>query len=68
MNSTCEWWDDTYRLKPQILGENPVPVPLWPTKIPTCAGVGSKSAVRGERPATNRLSHGAAWRSIPSVK
>jgi hypothetical protein len=39
----------------EVRGEKPVPVPLCPPQIP-----GSNPDLRGERPATNRLSHGTA--------
>jgi hypothetical protein len=40
------------------LGEKPVPVPLCPPQIPHGLDLGSNPGLRGERPATNRLSHG----------
>jgi hypothetical protein len=42
------------------LGEKPVPVPLCPPQISHGLEVGSNPGLRGERPATNRLSHGTA--------
>jgi hypothetical protein len=42
------------------LGEKPVPVPLCPPQISHGLDLGSNSGLRGERPATNRLSHGTA--------
>jgi hypothetical protein len=46
------------------LGEKPVPVPLCPPQISHGLDLGSNTGLRGERPATNRLSHGTAllWR------
>jgi hypothetical protein len=41
------------------LGEKPVPVPLCP-QISHGLDLGSNPGLRGERPATNRLSHGTA--------
>ena len=48
------------------LGEKPVPVPLCPPQISRGLDLG----LRGERPATNRLSHGTAitgkrWPNAP---
>jgi hypothetical protein len=42
------------------LGEKPVPVPLCPPQISHGLYLGSNPGLRGERPATNRLSHGTA--------
>jgi hypothetical protein len=42
------------------LEEKPVPVPLCPPQISHGLDLGSNLALRGERPATNRLSHGTA--------
>jgi hypothetical protein len=42
------------------LGEKPFPVPLCPPQISHGLDLGSKPGLRGERPATNRLSHGTA--------
>jgi hypothetical protein len=38
------------------LGEKPVPVPLCPPQISHGLDLGSNPGLRGERPATNRLS------------
>jgi hypothetical protein len=43
--------------KTEVLGEKSVPVPLCPPHI---TKPGSNPGLRGERPATNRLSHGTA--------
>jgi hypothetical protein len=43
------------------LGEKPVPVPLCPPQISHGLDLGSNPGLRGERPATNRLSHGTAY-------
>jgi hypothetical protein len=40
------------------LGEKSVPVPLCPPQISHGLDLGSDPGLRGERPATNRLSHG----------
>jgi hypothetical protein len=45
--------------KTEKLGENPVPVPLLLPQIPHIE-LGANSGCRGERTATNRLSHGTA--------
>jgi hypothetical protein len=37
------------------------------TTNPTWTDLGSNSALRGERPATNRLSHGTAHHNISNV-
>jgi hypothetical protein len=42
------------------LGEKPVPMPLCPPQISHGLDLGSNPGLRGERPATNRLSHGTA--------
>ena len=42
------------------LGEKPVPVPLCPPQISHGLDLGSHPGLCGERPATNRLSHGTA--------
>ena len=42
------------------LGEKPVPVPLCPPKISHGLDPESNPGLRGERPATYRLSHGTA--------
>jgi hypothetical protein len=46
------------------LGEKPVPVPLCPPQISHGLDLGSNPGLRGERPATNRLSHGTALCSL----
>jgi hypothetical protein len=43
------------------LGEKPVPVPLCPPQISHRLDLGSNPGLRGERLATNRLSHGTAY-------
>jgi hypothetical protein len=42
------------------LGEKPVPVPLRPPQMSHGLDLGSNPDLRGERPATKRLSHGMA--------
>jgi hypothetical protein len=38
----------------------PAPAPLYPTTNPTLIGPGSNPGRRGRKPASNRLSYGAA--------
>jgi hypothetical protein len=45
--------------KTEELGEKPVPVPLCPPQIPH-SDPSTNSGLRGDTPATNRLSHGTA--------
>jgi hypothetical protein len=52
-------WNEIDRGKPTT-GEKPVPVSLCPPQISNGLDLGSISGLRGERPATNRLSHGTA--------
>jgi hypothetical protein len=52
-------WNEIDRENRQ-LGEKPVPVLLCPPQISHGLGLGSNPGLRGERPATNRLSHGTA--------
>jgi hypothetical protein len=52
-----EW---NWQGKTEVLEEKLVPVPLCPTQIPHGLTPGSKPGLRGERPATNRMSHGTA--------
>jgi hypothetical protein len=44
---------------PKYAGEKPVPEPLSPPQIPRGLNRESNPGLRGDRPATNRLSHGA---------
>jgi hypothetical protein len=53
-------WNEIYREKPKYSGEKPVTVLLCPPQIPHGLTRGSNPGLRGERPATNRLSHGTA--------
>jgi hypothetical protein len=41
--------------------EKTCPVPLCPPQNPTWIDPGANPGLRGERPATNRLSHGTAF-------
>jgi hypothetical protein len=51
--------------KTEVLGEKIVPVPLCPPQIPNDPE--SNPGLRGEGPATNRLSHGTAQRKLFNV-
>jgi hypothetical protein len=53
-------WNETDRGKPKYSGDKPIPVPLCPPQIPHGLIPGSNPGLRGEKPATNRLSHGTA--------
>jgi hypothetical protein len=46
--------------KNRSTGGKPVPLPRYPPQIPHGANTGSIPGLRGERPATDRLSHGTA--------
>ena len=50
-------WKDNDR---ENLGEKPVLSATFSTTNPTCADLGSNSELRGQEPATNRLSHDTA--------
>jgi hypothetical protein len=52
-----EW---NWQGKTVVIREKRIPVPLCVPHIPHGLTPGSNSALRGERPATNRLSHGTA--------
>ena len=56
-------WNKNYGGKPKYSGEKPVSVP---TTNPTWTDPGSNPGLRGERPATNRLSHGTATKQCYS--
>jgi hypothetical protein len=47
----------------EVLGEN-LPSATLSTTSPTWIDPGSNPGLRGERPATNRLSHGTAWQRL----
>jgi hypothetical protein len=55
-----EW---NWQGKTEVLGIKPVPVTLCPSQIPH-GSTRSNRGLRGERPATNHLSHGTASYSI----
>jgi hypothetical protein len=50
------------------LGEKPVPVPLCPPQISHGLDLGSNQGLRGERSATNRLSHGTAYQNTSNIR
>jgi hypothetical protein len=57
--------------KTEELGEKPVPVLLCPPQIPHGLAPGANPGFRGERPETNRLSHGTAacsWLPIKFIR
>jgi hypothetical protein len=57
--STKGWWIDSDGGKTEVLGEEPVPVPLCPPQTPR--GPGMEPGPRGERPATYRLRLGTTF-------
>jgi hypothetical protein len=52
--------NETDRGKPKVLGGKSCPSATLSTTNPTWTDPGSNPGLRGERPATNRLSHGTA--------
>jgi hypothetical protein len=54
-----QWWNDIFAGETEVLGEN-LPSATLSTKNPTWIEPGANPGLRGERPATNRLSHGTA--------
>jgi hypothetical protein len=57
-------WNETDRGKPKYSGGKPCPNATLYTTNPTRTDPGSNPSLRGERPATNRLSHGTALDSV----
>jgi hypothetical protein len=57
-----QWWDDIFAGETEVLGEN-LPSATLSTTNPTWIEPGANPGLRGERPATNRLSHGKASRN-----
>jgi hypothetical protein len=53
-------WNEIDRGKPTTRGKTCLPVPLCPPQISHGLDLGSNPGIRGDRPATNRLSHGTA--------
>ena len=52
------WWHNTDRAKPKY-GQNDLSQCYFTTNF-TLADLGSKTGLRGDRKATNRLNHGTA--------
>jgi hypothetical protein len=60
-----EW---NWQGKTEVLGEKPVPVPLCTPQISHGPTWDQTRGLRGERPATNRLSHGTAFPTSYSLR
>jgi hypothetical protein len=63
------WWVNGYKASvewywQETLGEKPAPVPYMSTTNLTWADQVSNPGLRGDRPATNRLSHGTALSTL----
>jgi hypothetical protein len=54
-----QWWNDIFAGETEELGEN-LPSATLSTTNPTWIDPGANPGLRGERPATNRMSHGTA--------
>jgi hypothetical protein len=54
-----QWWNDIFAGETEVLGDN-LPSATLSTTNPTWIDPGVNLGLRGERPATNRLSHGTA--------
>jgi hypothetical protein len=54
-----QWWNDIFAGEIEVLGEN-LPSTTLSTTNPTWIDPGAIPGHRGERPETNRLSHGTA--------
>jgi hypothetical protein len=54
-----QWWNDIFAGETEVLGEN-LPSASLSTTNPTWIDPGANLGLCGERPATNRLSHGTA--------
>jgi hypothetical protein len=50
------WWNDVFAGETEVLGEN-LPSATLSTTNPTWIDPDANTGLRGERPATNRLSH-----------
>jgi hypothetical protein len=55
-----QWWNYIFAGEIEVLGEN-LPSATLSTTNPTWIDPGANPGLRGERPATNRLSHGTAY-------
>jgi hypothetical protein len=56
-----QWWNDIFAVETEVLGENLPSATLSTTNL-TWIDPGANPGLRGERPATNRLSHGTAYK------
>jgi hypothetical protein len=54
-----QWWNYIFAGETEVLGEN-LPSATLSTTNPTWIDPGANPGLRGERPPTNRLSHGTA--------
>jgi hypothetical protein len=54
-----QWWNDIFAGETEVLREN-LPSATLSTTNPIWIDPGANPGLRGERPATNRLSHGTA--------
>jgi hypothetical protein len=54
------WWNEIFSGKPKYSGNKNCPSATLSTINPTWTDPGSSPVLRGERPATNRLTHGPA--------
>jgi hypothetical protein len=54
-------WNEIDRKKTEVLGGKTCPSATSSITNPTGTGLGSNPVLRGDRPATNRLSHGTAY-------
>jgi hypothetical protein len=55
-----QWWNDIFAGETEVLGENLPSATLFTTN-PTWIDPEANPGLRGERPVTNRLSHGTAF-------
>jgi hypothetical protein len=62
-----QWWNDTFAGETKVLREN-LPSANLSTTNPTWIDPGTNPGLRGERPATNCLSHGTAYLNLYVVK
>jgi hypothetical protein len=54
------WWNDTDRRKTEVLGKKHVTVKLYVPEISSWTDEGLNLGLRGDRPVTNRPTHGTA--------
>jgi hypothetical protein len=62
-----QWWNDIFAGETEVLGEN-LPSATLSSTNPTWIDPVANPGLRGERPATNRLSRGTACRQIIGFK